>query len=111
LRWPKYKHNPLNLVECNHIGRTVVELGRARGFVRSHRLGVLQRLAGIEVGGKSCSTEGIATALALEARVGRSTLLETLALQDIAHGRGMMLIGAHGDVAERVAREDGRGAP
>jgi hypothetical protein len=30
------------------------------------------------------------------------TLVETLALQDIAHGRGMMLIGAHGDLAERV---------
>jgi hypothetical protein len=44
------------------------------------------------------------TDLALEARVGRSTLLETLALQDIAHGRGMMPIGAHGDLAERVAR-------
>jgi stage III sporulation protein SpoIIIAA len=33
---------------------------------------------------------------------GKSTLLETLALQDIAHGRGMMLIDPHGDLAERV---------
>jgi Helicase HerA, central domain len=33
---------------------------------------------------------------------GKSTLLETLAVQDIAHGRGMMLIDPHGDLAERV---------
>src|SRR5215472_1052323 len=33
---------------------------------------------------------------------GKSTLLETLALQDIVHGRGMMLIDPHGDLAERV---------
>ena len=35
---------------------------------------------------------------------GKSTLLETLALQDIAHGRGMMLVDPHGDLAERIAR-------
>src|SRR5690242_18254371 len=33
---------------------------------------------------------------------GKSTLPETLASQDIAHGRGMMLIDPHGDLAERV---------
>ena|SRR5438128_74723 len=33
---------------------------------------------------------------------GKSTLLETLALQDITAGRGMMLIDPHGDLAERV---------
>jgi hypothetical protein len=35
---------------------------------------------------------------------GKSTLLETLASQDITAGRGMMLIDPHGDLAERVAR-------
>jgi uncharacterized protein DUF87 len=35
---------------------------------------------------------------------GKSTLLETLAAQDILHGRGMMLIDPHGDLAERVAK-------
>src|SRR6266481_2440769 len=35
---------------------------------------------------------------------GKSTLLETLALQDITAGRGMMLIDPHGDLAERVAK-------
>ena len=35
---------------------------------------------------------------------GKSTLLETLAFQDIAHGRGMILIDPHGDLAERVVQ-------
>jgi hypothetical protein len=35
---------------------------------------------------------------------GKSTLLETLVMQDIAHGRGMMLIDPHGDLAERVVQ-------
>jgi hypothetical protein len=33
---------------------------------------------------------------------GKSTLLETLVLQDVLQGRGMMLIDPHGDLAERV---------
>jgi type IV secretory pathway VirB4 component len=35
---------------------------------------------------------------------GKSTLLETLAVQDFLGGRGMMLIDPHGDLAERVAQ-------
>jgi type IV secretory pathway VirB4 component len=35
---------------------------------------------------------------------GKSTLLETLASQDISSGRGMMLIDPHGDLAERVVQ-------
>ncbi len=35
--------------------------------------------------------------------VGKSTLLETLARQDLAAGRGFALIDPHGDLAERVA--------
>src|SRR5262249_30560122 len=33
---------------------------------------------------------------------GKSTLLQTLAVQDIEPGRGMMLIDPHGDLAERI---------
>ncbi|HEY2068299.1 MAG TPA: type IV secretion system DNA-binding domain-containing protein [Rhizomicrobium sp.] len=36
--------------------------------------------------------------------VGKSTLLETLALQDLAAGRGFALIDPHGDLVERVAQ-------
>src|SRR5665213_2957965 len=35
--------------------------------------------------------------------VGKSTLLETLALQDLAAGRGFALIDPHGDLVERIA--------
>jgi DNA helicase HerA-like ATPase len=34
--------------------------------------------------------------------VGKSTLLETLALQDLSAGRGFALIDPHGDLVERV---------
>src|SRR5262245_25933098 len=34
--------------------------------------------------------------------VGKSTLIETLAHQDLAAGRGFALIDPHGDLAERV---------
>src|SRR6266566_8399130 len=34
---------------------------------------------------------------------GKSTLLETMALQDLEHGNGFALIDPHGDLAERVA--------
>jgi hypothetical protein len=49
------------------------------------------------------------------ARVGCSTLLETLDLQDIAHGGGMMLIDPHRDWLVRspviFAGDAGRVAP
>jgi hypothetical protein len=35
--------------------------------------------------------------------VGKSTLLETLALQDLAAGRGFALVDPHGDLVERIA--------
>ena len=34
---------------------------------------------------------------------GKSTLLETMALQDLVHGNGLALIDPHGDLADRVA--------
>src|SRR5712691_11308610 len=34
---------------------------------------------------------------------GKSTLLETMAIQDLEHGNGFALIDPHGDLAERVA--------
>ncbi len=37
--------------------------------------------------------------------VGKSTLLETLARQDLEAGRGFALIDPHGDLAERVAKQ------
>ncbi len=37
--------------------------------------------------------------------VGKSTLLETLAKQDLAAGRGFALLDPHGDLVERIARD------
>lgn len=37
--------------------------------------------------------------------VGKTTLLETLALQDILHGRGVCVIDPHGDLAERLVAQ------
>jgi hypothetical protein len=36
---------------------------------------------------------------------GKSTLLETLFLQDALHGRGCILLDPHGDLAERIVRQ------
>jgi hypothetical protein len=36
---------------------------------------------------------------------GKSTLLETLFLQDVEHGRGCILLDPHGDLAERIKRQ------
>lgn len=37
--------------------------------------------------------------------VGKTTMLETLALQDIDHGRGITVIDPHGDLAERLVQQ------
>src|SRR5277367_2369626 len=34
---------------------------------------------------------------------GKSTLLETMALQDLEQGRGLALVDPHGDLVERIA--------
>ncbi len=36
--------------------------------------------------------------------VGKSTLIETLAFQDLKHGRGFALVDPHGDLADEIAR-------
>lgn len=37
--------------------------------------------------------------------VGKTTMLETLALQDFRHGRGITIIDPHGDLAERLVKQ------
>lgn len=43
--------------------------------------------------------------------VGKSTLLETLARQDLEAGRGFALIDPHGDLVERIAKDAAAGGP
>jgi len=47
----------LGLIEPDQVGRAVVELGRPRALVRGHGLSVLERAAGLEVGGDACRAE------------------------------------------------------
>jgi hypothetical protein len=42
-------HNPLHLIECHLIPHAVVEIGRARGFVRCNRRRVLKRSTVFEI--------------------------------------------------------------
>src|SRR5689334_14969408 len=51
--------NSLNLIQRDHVGRAIIELGGARALVRSHSLGVLERSAGVEVGGNARRTKGV----------------------------------------------------
>jgi hypothetical protein len=45
--------NPLDLIERDHVGRPVIELGRARALMRGHGLSVLERAASLEACGTS----------------------------------------------------------
>jgi hypothetical protein len=53
VRFCPLNRDPLHLVERDLVARAVIELGRARTFVRGHGLGVLQRAAGFQIGGDS----------------------------------------------------------
>ena len=55
--------NSLDLIERDLIAGAVIELGRARGFARGDGLRVLERAAGLEIGGDARGAEGVAAAL------------------------------------------------
>src|SRR5208282_3174176 len=52
---PKLDRNSLNFIERDLIASAVIELRRARAFVRSHGLRVLERPASLEI---SCNAGG-----------------------------------------------------
>lgn len=66
-------------------------LGRVDAKYRSHKFGIRteDRFSHVHVIGKTGT--------------GKSTLLETMALQDLQQGRGFALIDPHGDLVERLA--------
>jgi len=63
-------HNPLHLIERDHIGRAIVELGRPRALVGGHGLSVLSVPAGLEgeVGGDAYLSECIVSARLADCR-------------------------------------------
>ena len=57
---PFSDRNPLDLIKCNLVAGAVIEFCRARAFMRSHGLRVLQRAAGFKIGGDARGAEGVA---------------------------------------------------
>ena len=47
---PRSNRNPLDLIERDFVAGAIIELGRARAFVRRHSLRVFERAAGFEIG-------------------------------------------------------------
>src|SRR6516162_1642314 len=62
--------DPFDLIERDLVASPVVELGRARAFVRGHSQGVFERAAGLEVGGDAGRPEHVAAELPLKAGLG-----------------------------------------
>jgi hypothetical protein len=52
--------DPLDLIERDFVASPIIELGRARAFVRRHHLRVLQPAAGFQIGGDARGAEGMA---------------------------------------------------
>jgi hypothetical protein len=80
--------DPLDLVECDLIAGTVVELGRTRAFVRRHRLGVLERAAPLKVSGDPRSAKSVAADPALHAELGGAALDHAPGVNAVHHGCG-----------------------
>src|ERR1700722_15909069 len=53
--------DPLDLIERNLIAGAIIELGRARAFVRRHRLSILQSAAGFKIGRDARGAKRVAT--------------------------------------------------
>src|SRR5690349_16146847 len=64
--------NPLDLIERDLVAGPVVELRRARTLMRSHRLRVFERAAGLEIGRNAGRAEGMTADLGLEAGIDRA---------------------------------------
>jgi hypothetical protein len=60
-------HNPLDLIERDYVGRSIVELRRPRALMRGHCLSVLERFASFKIGGDPCSTKGVPADFGLQA--------------------------------------------
>ncbi len=54
-------HDPLDLIEGNLIGGTIVKLGRSWGFMGGDGLGVFDGTSVVEIGGDAGRSKGVAT--------------------------------------------------
>ena len=81
LRQSTSDRNPLDFIECDLVAGPVVELGRARAFVRRHGLGVFKGAAVLKVGRYPRGPESVAADFLRDAgRLGRQHLAKRLDL-------------------------------
>jgi hypothetical protein len=66
--------NPLDLIARDIVAGTVIKLGRARAFMRRHRLGVFEGAAGLKISGDPRGAEGMAADPGTRAEVGGAAL-------------------------------------
>jgi Initiator Replication protein len=92
--------DPLYLFERDLITGAVVKLGRPWAFVRRHRLGVLERAAGPEVGCDSRGAEGVAADPPLHAEVGLAALDHAPGVDAVHRGFGKRAGAARGGAEE-----------
>src|SRR5260221_7079924 len=92
--------DPLDLIERDGVAGAVVEFGRARALVRRHGLGVLERPAGLEIGGDAGRPKDVAPELDPEAGLGRAPADHAIGV-DAVHRRSAAPAGP----AERPAEE------
>src|SRR3954465_12037784 len=68
--WEILDRNPFYFIQRNLVAGTVIELGRARAFMRGHGLGIFQRSTGLEIGGNASCPEDVAAELLFEPGLG-----------------------------------------
>jgi hypothetical protein len=64
----------LHFIERDLIAHAIIKLRRARAFMCSHQLGVLQSATGFEICGDAGGAEGVAADAHLHSNVGGATL-------------------------------------
>jgi len=67
-------HDPLDLIERDLVAGAIVELRRARAFVRRHQLSILQGPAVVEIGGNPGGAERVAANIPTHSRLARAPL-------------------------------------
>jgi hypothetical protein len=95
------KSNPLHLVLRQPFLGAIVKLGRARAFMRSHRLGVLKRAAVAEIGSDPGRAERVIADRRHDAG-GRCAAADHAPGIRLRHG----LLGQHGCVVPRAGAEE-----
>jgi hypothetical protein len=92
-------HNSFDLIERDFVAGAIVELGRARAFVRGHGLRVFQRAPGFQIGSDARGAESVAADPDPRAEIGGAALNHAPGVNPV-HGRGGKRAGAAGRGAE-----------